>query len=74
MAKQSGQSTPNATARTAPDEWGDVDDLRQRIEALQDDISQADRRLRAAVRGRPFLAIGAAVLTGFLLGRVMTRA
>ena len=56
------------------DDATEIEDLRRRIQALQEDFAVADRRLRAAVRERPFLAIGAAIATGFILGRVISRA
>jgi len=57
--------------------WGgesmDLDDLRRRIHALQDDVARADQRLRVLVRERPFYAVGLAVAAGFLLGRAFGR-
>jgi ElaB/YqjD/DUF883 family membrane-anchored ribosome-binding protein len=51
----------------------ELEELRQRISALQDDVSQADKRIRAALRERPFIALGGAVLIGFVLGRIIGR-
>lgn len=51
----------------------EIEDLRRRIQALQEDFAVADRRLRAAVRQRPFMALGAAIAAGFILGRVISR-
>ena len=73
MAHEESKAPLNGGEHSAPDEWAEIEDLRRRIEALQDDIARADKRLRAAVRDRPFVAIGAAVLTGFVLGRVISR-
>lgn len=56
-----------------PHEEAEIEALRRRIETLQDDIARADKRFRAAVRDRPFIALGAAILTGFVLGRVISR-
>ena len=56
--------------------WGgstDLDDLRRRIHALQDDVARADQRLRVVVRERPFFVVGLAVAAGFLLGRAFGR-
>jgi ElaB/YqjD/DUF883 family membrane-anchored ribosome-binding protein len=73
MARDESKTPLNGDEHPDPNEWGDIEDLRRRVEALQDDIARADKRLRATVRGRPFVAIGAAVLTGFLLGRIISR-
>jgi ElaB/YqjD/DUF883 family membrane-anchored ribosome-binding protein len=73
MAHEQSKAPPDGAGHQAPDEWAEIEDLRRRIEALQDDVARADKRLRAAVRDRPFVAIGAAVLTGFVLGRVISR-
>jgi len=51
----------------------EIDELRRRIQALQVDVADADKRVRAAVRARPFLALGMAVATGFILGRAIGR-
>ena len=51
----------------------DIDDLRRRIQALQDEVARADRRLRVLVRERPFVAVGLAIAAGFLLGRAFGR-
>jgi ElaB/YqjD/DUF883 family membrane-anchored ribosome-binding protein len=56
------------------DDAAEIEDLRRRIQTLQEDFAQADRRLRAAVRERPFVALGAAIAAGFILGRVISRA
>ena len=73
MAHEESKAPLDGGEHPAPDEWAEIEDLRRRIEALQDDIARADKRLRAVVRDRPFVAIGAAVLTGFVLGRVISR-
>ena len=41
------------------------------IDNLREDLTRADRRMRAVVRERPFAALGTAIAAGFLLGRVM---
>ncbi len=51
----------------------DVDELRRRIQGLQDDVARADQRLRVLARERPFVAVGLAVAAGFLLGRAFGR-
>lgn len=51
----------------------ELEELRRRISALQDDVARADKRLRAALRERPFIALGGAILVGFMLGRVIGR-
>jgi hypothetical protein len=48
----------------------EIEELRRRIAALQAD---ADSRVRAGLREHPFLALGAAVAAGFLLGRAIRR-
>jgi len=57
--------------------WGaesmDLDDLRRRIQGLQDDVARADKRLRSLVREQPFYAVGLAIAAGFLLGRAFGR-
>jgi len=68
------------TSNSRPDDGGGADDesaeleeLRHRIDALRVDLVQVDKRLRAAMRERPFLALGAALAAGFLLGRAIGR-
>lgn len=73
MARDEAKAPLDGDQHSTPDEWANVEELRRRIQTLQEDVARADRRLRAAVRGRPMVAIGAAVLTGFLLGRVISR-
>jgi len=51
----------------------DIDDLRRRLQGLQDDVARADERLRVLVHERPFFAVGLAVAAGFLLGRAFGR-
>ncbi|MDX2165780.1 MAG: hypothetical protein SF182_01905 [Deltaproteobacteria bacterium] len=51
----------------------DLDALQERLDALRDDLADADKRLRAFVRERPFVAVGAAVAAGFLFGRLLRR-
>ena len=41
------------------------------IDNLREDLTRADRRMRAVVRERPFAALGTAIAAGFLLGRAM---
>lgn len=55
------------------DESAEIEELRRRIEALRVDLAQADRRLRVMVRQRPGLAVAAALLSGFVLGRIIRR-
>ena len=55
------------------DEWNEIQELRQRIQGLQTEFEQADRRLREVARERPFVAIAGAVIAGFLLGRIISR-
>ena len=54
----------------ARDAASEIEDLRRRIQALQSDT---DTRVRARLRERPFLALGAAVAAGFILGRAIRR-
>lgn len=58
-----------ATARSGPA----LDAVEEGIEALRAEVADADRRLRAFVRERPFVAIGLAVAAGFVVGRVLRR-
>jgi len=51
----------------------DLDALQARVDALRDEIAEADRRLRIFVRHRPFVALGAAVAAGFVIGRILRR-
>ena len=48
----------------------EIAELRRRIEALQ---AGADTRVRAGLREHPFVALGAAVAVGFILGRAIRR-
>jgi ElaB/YqjD/DUF883 family membrane-anchored ribosome-binding protein len=54
----------------AHDAASEIEELRRRIEALQADV---DSRLRTGLREHPFVALGAAVAAGFLLGRAIRR-
>jgi ElaB/YqjD/DUF883 family membrane-anchored ribosome-binding protein len=67
-------SVKQRSEHDAQDDSLEIEELRQRIQSLQDDFAQADKRLRAVVRERPFLALGAAIAAGFLLGRIIGRA
>lgn len=58
---------------SASDDSAEIEELRKRIQALQSDFANADRRLRVAVRQRPLVAIGAAIAAGFVLGRIIGR-
>jgi hypothetical protein len=48
----------------------EIEELRRRIEALQ---ASAETRVRAGLREHPFVALGAAVAVGFILGRAIRR-
>jgi len=48
--------------------------LRERIRGLQDEVADADKRLRTILRERPFVSLATAVVAGFLLGRIIGRA
>ena len=54
----------------ARSEHDEIEELRQRIQALQLD---AEKHLRIWVRERPLLMLGAAVAAGFIIGRVLRR-
>ena len=56
-----------------PESDAELEELRRRISALQDDVAEADKRIRAALRERPFIALGGAILVGFVLGRAIGR-
>jgi ElaB/YqjD/DUF883 family membrane-anchored ribosome-binding protein len=51
----------------------DLDALQARLDTLRDDFADADKRLRAFVRERPFVAVGVAVAAGFFIGRILRR-
>lgn len=55
------------------DNSADLDALQARIDALRDDFADVDKRLRAFVRQRPFVAVGVAVAAGFVIGRILRR-
>jgi len=74
-------SETNSKARDRSD-WtekasGDADDelavLRDRIRGLQDDVADADKRLRTLLRERPFVSLATAVVAGFVMGRIIGR-
>ena len=44
---------------------------KESIDSIRDDLARVDQRVRAALRERPFVAIGSAVAAGFLLGRAL---
>ena len=48
--------------------------LRERIRGLQDEVADADKRLRTILSERPFVSLAAAVVAGFVLGRIIGRA
>jgi ElaB/YqjD/DUF883 family membrane-anchored ribosome-binding protein len=64
---------PQDEQRSGSDDAHEIEELRHRIQALQSDVAHADRRLRAALRERPFVALGVAVAAGFILGRAIGR-
>jgi ElaB/YqjD/DUF883 family membrane-anchored ribosome-binding protein len=59
--------------RRAGEASPDLDAVQARIDALRDDVADADKRLRAFVRERPFVAVGVAVAAGFVIGRLLRR-
>lgn len=67
------QETNPAHGDAGRHDEGEIEQLRHRIQALQTDVAHADRRLRATVRERPFLALGMALAAGFIFGRVIGR-
>jgi len=73
-----GQRPPPAPlSRGVPhDENGDAmntHDIDNGIEALRDDLTRFDSRVRSVLRERPFVALGTMVAAGFFLGRVVGR-
>lgn len=62
-----------AHGQSGRDDASEIEELRHRIQALQTDVARADRRLRVALRERPFVALGIAIATGFILGRTVGR-
>jgi ElaB/YqjD/DUF883 family membrane-anchored ribosome-binding protein len=67
------EEVERAHGRSGRDDASEIEELRRRIQALQTDVAHADRRLRAAVRERPFVALGVAIAAGFILGRTIGR-
>ena len=57
----------------SPDEADELAALRDRIKGLQDEVAQADKRLRTMLRERPFVSLATAVVAGFVLGRIIGR-
>lgn len=47
--------------------------LRGRITSARSDLASLDRRTRVVAKDHPFLALGAALLTGYVVGRVVSR-
>lgn len=68
-----GHMNQQAINHAEGDDSAEIEDLRRRIQALQTDFAHADKRLRTALRERPFLALGVAVAAGFILGRAIGR-
>ena len=60
----------NATTGHAPDEAAEIEELRRRIQALGSDLQRVNGRLHTLLRQRPFVALGAALAAGYVLGRV----
>jgi ElaB/YqjD/DUF883 family membrane-anchored ribosome-binding protein len=46
---------------------------RTTVEMIEDEMTRADRRVRALVRQRPFAALCTSVAAGFVLGRIFRR-
>ena len=67
------QMNDEESETAAADAGVDLDALQARVEALRAELADADRRLRALVRQRPFVAVGVAVAAGFLIGRLLRR-
>jgi ElaB/YqjD/DUF883 family membrane-anchored ribosome-binding protein len=67
-ARMNDQGSAQSTDSSA-----DLDALQARLDTLRDDFADADKRLRAFVRERPFVAVGVAVAAGFFIGRIMRR-
>jgi len=62
-----------ASASAARDEAAEIEELRRRVAALgpQHDI---EGRLRTVLREQPILALAGALVAGFVLGRLISRA
>jgi len=62
--------TDSESAVHAPDDAAEIEELRRRIRALGSDLQRVHSRLYTLLRERPFVALGAALAAGYLLGRV----
>jgi ElaB/YqjD/DUF883 family membrane-anchored ribosome-binding protein len=67
--KTGSDSSPSGSA----DEADELAALRERIKGLQDEVAEADKRLRTLLHERPFASLAAAVVAGFVLGRIIGR-
>lgn len=75
MSHEDANDTFNGSRRAgdaldARSEHDEIEELRQRIQALQLDV---EKNLRIWVRDRPLLMLGAAIAAGFVIGRAVRR-
>ena len=60
-----------------PEERSPTEELTEQItdgvDQARSEIQRLDREFRGLVKKRPLLALGGAVVTGYLVGRVLTR-
>lgn len=48
-------------------------DVKERVEQVRGQIEELDGQMRRAVQERPMIAVGAALLAGYVLGRLLAR-
>ncbi len=78
MTQEQTETGGNAHDTTVPQNNGRTRGARAGQSPLADlglpkDLAALDERLRTTVQERPFIALGAAVLAGYLLGRALSR-
>ncbi len=64
-----GNTWNDATSRMS----GLADDLNERVKDAGANLRDIDEQARAFIKESPFVALAAAVVGGFLLGRIMSR-
>ena len=77
MSSMEPIGTRTSPPQTAEDARAMVERGAERLEHLgesaRERLEEADRRVRAFVREHPFVALGAAVASGFFLARIASR-
>lgn len=65
--------------REANDRIGEVASMlerpavKERVEQVRGQLEELDSQMRRVVQDRPMVAVGAAVLAGYVLGRLLAR-